>query len=185
MTGRISAGDICPFRHTHPWSNHSNPTISNQERLKISSISCNSLLSALEKGRCWIQALHLLARMSRWRLHNQVPRDGVAVERRLWMAYNSFVYSVEMHFLNLFDKFWRLPIFGTHTHIADQIWTNASVWLTISINIVLRLPGLLQCSGQCMRKVLAMAKSLTLPWRPWRPWWCDRMECVSCQQKRG
>ena len=107
---------------------------------------------------------------------------GVAVERRLWMAYNSFVYSVEMHFLNLFDKFWRLPFFG-HTHIADQIWTCASVWLTISINIVLRLPGLLQCSGQCMRKVLAMAKSLTLPWRPWRPWWCDRMECVSCPQK--
>ena len=72
MTGRISAGDIAHL----DISIHDLTilTISNQERLKISSISCNSLLSALEKGRRWIQALHLLARMSRWRLHNQVPR---------------------------------------------------------------------------------------------------------------
>ena len=33
-----------------------------------------------------------------------------------------------------------------------------------------------------MRKVLAVAKSLTFPSRPWR---CDRMECVSCPKSRS
>lgn len=42
-----------------------------QERLKVSSISCNSLLSAFEKGTQWTKALALLQQMGRWRLQTQ------------------------------------------------------------------------------------------------------------------
>eukprot|EP00913_Durusdinium_trenchii_P005545 g5166.t1 len=48
------------------------------ERLKVSSISCNSLLSAFEKGTQWTKALALLQQMGRWRLQTQVSLCAVA-----------------------------------------------------------------------------------------------------------
>ena len=53
----------------------SNPS-KKQERVKINNISCNSLLSAFEKGRCWMDALHLFEKMRRWRLHTQVSKGA-------------------------------------------------------------------------------------------------------------